>query len=283
MEYMKEIFTNKTYQILGITCDNASNNDTMVEALATIMSHFSGEANRARCLAHIVNLVAKIILRQFDMPKKKNKNKKDLPEDKMAVDEDDDDQEEINEEMLYKEEREMDDGDNEDDEDGERLQKDAEIMEEVMEGEIDGVVRKVKPVRQALFKVSPIFFFFFIFVFLSVRIASPSLLFFNSALYGCFRSNPHRHLLFFIFNSAFIVSFLNTVGFPFFSHSPSPSFFFITFYHFSFFLNHRSLSFFLLFTITLFFYLTPRRRLYLFPNHRLRDLSFFAALLFLSI
>ena len=54
----------------------------------------------------------------------------------------------------------MDDGDDEDDEDGERLQKDAEIMEEVMEGEIDGVVRKVKPVRQALFKVSPIFFFF---------------------------------------------------------------------------------------------------------------------------
>ena len=152
-----------------------------------------------------------------------------------------------------------------------------------MEGEIDGVVRKVKPVRQALFKVSPIFFFF-----LSLSSfpfgSHPRLFFFLIPLSIRLLSiQPPSPLLFFIFNSAFIVSFLNTVGFPFFSHSPSPSFFFITFYHFSFFLNHRSLSFFLLFAITLFFYLTPRRRLYLFPNHHLRDLSFFAALLFLSI
>jgi hypothetical protein len=63
----------KTHQILGVTCDNASNNDTMVETMATILSHLSGEANRARCLAHIVNLVAKIILRQFDKSKKKKK------------------------------------------------------------------------------------------------------------------------------------------------------------------------------------------------------------------
>ena len=41
------------------------------------MSDFAGEANRARCLAHIINLVVKIILRQFDIPKKKPK--KDLP------------------------------------------------------------------------------------------------------------------------------------------------------------------------------------------------------------
>ena len=49
----------------------------MIESLADIMSDFAGEANRARCLAHIVNLVVKIILRQFDIPKKKPK--KDLP------------------------------------------------------------------------------------------------------------------------------------------------------------------------------------------------------------
>ena len=67
---------NITYQILGVTCDNASNNDTMIESLAEIMAHFSGEANRARCLAHIVNLVAKIILRQFDMSKKRKKKTK---------------------------------------------------------------------------------------------------------------------------------------------------------------------------------------------------------------
>ena len=65
------------YQILGVTfCENASNNDTMIKSLAEIMSHFSGEANCAQCLAHIVNLVAKIIFHQFDMLKKKKKAKK---------------------------------------------------------------------------------------------------------------------------------------------------------------------------------------------------------------
>ena len=48
----------------------------MVESLATIMSHFIGEANQAWCLAHIVNLVAKIILCQFDNSKKKKKANK---------------------------------------------------------------------------------------------------------------------------------------------------------------------------------------------------------------
>ena len=56
---------------------NASANDAMIESLADIMLDFDGEPNRARCLAHIINLVVKIILRQFDIPKKKPK--KDLP------------------------------------------------------------------------------------------------------------------------------------------------------------------------------------------------------------
>jgi hypothetical protein len=47
----------------------------MVENLATILSDFPGEANRGRCLAHVVNLVVKIILRQFDVSKGKKKKK----------------------------------------------------------------------------------------------------------------------------------------------------------------------------------------------------------------
>ena len=36
-----------THQILGVTCDNASANDAMIESMATIMLDFAGEANRA--------------------------------------------------------------------------------------------------------------------------------------------------------------------------------------------------------------------------------------------
>ena len=60
--------------MLGVTCDNASANERMVENLAKLVVDFPRDANHARCLAHIVNLVVKIILRQFDISKKKKNN-----------------------------------------------------------------------------------------------------------------------------------------------------------------------------------------------------------------
>ncbi|KAL4264915.1 Zinc finger BED domain-containing [Pleurotus pulmonarius] len=53
-------------KILSLTCDNASANDAMIEELAKIVLQFKGEKNRVRCFAHIINLVAKSLLRQFD-------------------------------------------------------------------------------------------------------------------------------------------------------------------------------------------------------------------------
>ncbi|TDL29000.1 hypothetical protein BD410DRAFT_702115, partial [Rickenella mellea] len=53
-------------QILSITCDNASPNDTMTTELADLIDAFPGDANRTRCFAHILNLVAKSVIRQFD-------------------------------------------------------------------------------------------------------------------------------------------------------------------------------------------------------------------------
>jgi len=58
-------------KILSITCDNASNNDTMIEELAVLIDDFPGPANQTRCFLHILNLVVKSIIRQFDLPKKK--------------------------------------------------------------------------------------------------------------------------------------------------------------------------------------------------------------------
>ena len=178
----------------------------MVESLATIMSHFSGEANRARCLAHIVNLVAKIILRQFDASKeKKRKNSPDIvndnnneivvDKDKVVVEENvkDSDDDEQMERVMDKEEKEMDEGggDDEDDEDGEKLLQDAEILEELMEDDIERVGMKAKPVRQALFKVNTTFFSF-LFFFRSIPSRSfPSLLFFNlPSFFYNLSSNP---------------------------------------------------------------------------------------------
>ncbi|KAG2110884.1 uncharacterized protein F5147DRAFT_553443, partial [Suillus discolor] len=53
-------------QILIIAADNASSNDMLIAELAKILPKFGGETNRSRCFLHIVNLVAKSLLREFE-------------------------------------------------------------------------------------------------------------------------------------------------------------------------------------------------------------------------
>ncbi|GBE82272.1 putative AC9 transposase [Sparassis crispa] len=55
-------------KMLGITTDNASPNDVMIDEPAKLIESFQGQANRARCFDHIINLVAKSLLHQFDVP-----------------------------------------------------------------------------------------------------------------------------------------------------------------------------------------------------------------------
>ncbi|KAG1722957.1 uncharacterized protein EDB91DRAFT_1040319, partial [Suillus paluster] len=56
-------------QILCITCDNASSNDTMVEVLSDLIPSFPGDPNHAWCFNHVIALVAKSLIHQFDVPK----------------------------------------------------------------------------------------------------------------------------------------------------------------------------------------------------------------------
>src|SRR6202030_1804579 len=81
VSYSKFLIQNSNYllsgQILSVTCDNATSNDVMISHLATILEEFPGSANRTRCFAHILNLVAKCIMRQFDAPKTRKKPVKD--------------------------------------------------------------------------------------------------------------------------------------------------------------------------------------------------------------
>jgi hypothetical protein len=58
-------------QVLSITCDNASPNDTMIDKLSSMLEDFPGAANWTRCFSHILNLVAKCVMKQFDLPKAK--------------------------------------------------------------------------------------------------------------------------------------------------------------------------------------------------------------------
>ena len=57
---------------MSVTCDNASNNDTMVEEMDWLIASFSA-TSRTRCFLHIVNLIAKSLLKQFEIKKPKTK------------------------------------------------------------------------------------------------------------------------------------------------------------------------------------------------------------------
>lgn len=56
-------------QILSMTCDNASNNNAMIHELSSKVPEFGGAATHTRCFLHTVNLVAKLLIREFNVKK----------------------------------------------------------------------------------------------------------------------------------------------------------------------------------------------------------------------
>ncbi|KAF8718330.1 hypothetical protein AX14_011894 [Amanita brunnescens Koide BX004] len=55
-------------KVLAVTCDNAYNNNALIERLSEVVPSFGGQGARICCFAHVVNLVVKSILSQFDAP-----------------------------------------------------------------------------------------------------------------------------------------------------------------------------------------------------------------------
>ena len=111
--------------------------------MAKLLQTFPGAANRTRCFTHILNLVAKCIMKQFDTPKKK----------KGAEDNDNDNDNDIDAADLQVALDEI-----EDELEDERIDKDSigefNIRIELTEEEVEALEETVKPVRRVLTKVS---------------------------------------------------------------------------------------------------------------------------------
>ncbi|KAL4066804.1 hypothetical protein J3A83DRAFT_4076812, partial [Scleroderma citrinum] len=52
--------------ILSVTCDNATNNDIMVQKLEEKVPNFNGAMAQLHCFLHITNLVVKSLMQLFD-------------------------------------------------------------------------------------------------------------------------------------------------------------------------------------------------------------------------
>ena len=120
----------------------------MIEHLAVLIETFPGAPNQTRCFAHILNLVAKSVLRQFEAPKKgKAVDGKELAD----VDEIEGDDNRASDSGTIDDD-ECDDVDDEitdDDEDGL-----PDELDELSEDELLSVKSSVKPVQLVLTKVS---------------------------------------------------------------------------------------------------------------------------------
>ncbi len=137
-------------QILSVTGDNASNNDTMTDALADALPEFQGTFARTRCFLHILNIVAKAILKQFDV--------KDVPDAEALVDDDVRQLAELAQELESEEATtrgEMREAEGEDivpdDQDDASWVDEVETMTDDEQEEYE---RSIRPVKMVLVKVS---------------------------------------------------------------------------------------------------------------------------------
>jgi hypothetical protein len=125
-------------------CDNASSNDAMIDKLAELLDDFPGAANRTRCFSHILNLVAKSVMKQFDLPKARADEALDAATQALVNLAGDIESEEasMGGDLV---------GDEEDDDNGEGLE---DVRDEMSEDEIVALDESLQPVRLVLVKVN---------------------------------------------------------------------------------------------------------------------------------
>jgi hypothetical protein len=117
----------------------------MIDELEGCLEKFSGVESRTRCFAHIVNLIAQTIIRQFDIPKAKEGGLVDGAMKELRVLATDIDIEEL----LTRANNASKDADNDDDLEGWANEQSGMSTSDLKRFEAD-----VQPVRRMLVKVS---------------------------------------------------------------------------------------------------------------------------------
>ena len=115
----------------------------MIDELSVLLEKFPGAANQTRCFTHILNLVAKSILKQFDLPKAKAGEALSAAMEALSVLAGDIETEEVDMDGDLAE-----DDDSDDDEDGI-----ADPRDVMTESEIAELNESLQPVRLVLIKV----------------------------------------------------------------------------------------------------------------------------------
>ena len=116
----------------------------MIDELAELLDDFPGASNRTRCFTHILNLVTKSIMKQFDLPKAREGEALDATTQAIVNLSGDIESEEASMEGDLV-------NDEEDNDDGEGLK---DIRDEMSAEELAALDESLQPVRLVLVKVS---------------------------------------------------------------------------------------------------------------------------------
>ena len=132
-----------------MTCDNASSNDWMIESLGARLVEFPGPANRARCFTHILNLVVKSIMYQFDVSSERSGADNGATRELLRLAGDIETEELDTQDELEDSPQEQEEGPRNDNDEGFVDERDNMTPEEEQDLEY-----RVRPIRFSLTKVS---------------------------------------------------------------------------------------------------------------------------------
>jgi len=121
----------------------------LIEHLSTLVDGFPGAANQTRCFAHTINIAAKAILKQFDVPKAKPGTVLDEASQALSALAKEVDSEECTEQEAW----EADD----EDEDDRPLDRWVDLREGLTAEEVSELDESTQPVQSTLVKVCSLF------------------------------------------------------------------------------------------------------------------------------
>ena len=116
----------------------------MVAELAELLETFPGGANRTRCFTHILNLIARSMIRQFDLPKSQADAALDATDQELV-----DLAEELNGEEVDDRDLEVEDDTEDDDMEGW-----VDEYEQMTEEDREDLDESIRPVKLVLAKMS---------------------------------------------------------------------------------------------------------------------------------
>ena len=121
----------------------------MIAELANLIDDFPGPANQTRCFLHVLNLVVKSIIRQFDVPKSKNPSS----DDNEGMDQATKELLKLAGDINLEEEITAKAGNEGDAVDDDNTEGWIDEHEEMTQDELDELVESIKPMRLLLTKV----------------------------------------------------------------------------------------------------------------------------------